>query len=191
MNAAIVSICNAEPVEAPWYVVLVATQQDLQTVWRFHALGLELYVPLLRRRVKTGRVHNGVKLTRIIARPMFPGYGFLRQTDPMRVPDISAVRGVYDYYRDPIDKKHRLLPHAAVMVVRNKERDEHSSWLATSMRGRRYVPFKRGDRVKLDVEGSAYAGLIGQIERIDSKRRIEILFGNLVHKVPADMVVLA
>jgi len=191
LNAMITELNDPQPIELPWYVVLTAPQQDIPTVWRMHREGLEMYVPLLRKRVKTGRVHNGVKLTRVIARPMFPGYGFLRQTDPLRVPDISGIRGVRDYYRDPSDSKLRLLSHAAVMAVRDKERDEHTSWLASARRGRRYVPFKRGDAVRIDAEGSVYAGLIGQIDKIDSSGRIKILFGNLVHKVPADMVVMA
>jgi hypothetical protein len=39
-----------------WYVVLVEPQQEVTTVWRLHEQGRELYVPIIRRRVKTGRV---------------------------------------------------------------------------------------------------------------------------------------
>jgi hypothetical protein len=66
-------------VQSPWFVMLTEPQQDLTTVCRLHELGLEHYVPLLRRRVKTGRIgRNGQKVTRVIAKPTFPGYSFLR-----------------------------------------------------------------------------------------------------------------
>src|SRR3954470_16530228 len=79
----------------PWFVMLTEPQQDLTTVWRLHELGLELFVPVIRRRVKTGRTgKNGHKVTRVIAKPMFPGYGFLRTVGINDYRTVEDVRGV-------------------------------------------------------------------------------------------------
>ena len=64
---------------SPWFVVVAAAQQEITTVWRLHLLGLEMFVPVIRRRIRTGRVRQA-GITRLVARPMFPSYGFIRQS---------------------------------------------------------------------------------------------------------------
>src|ERR1700738_2990494 len=87
--------------ESSWFVMLTEPQQDLTTVWRLHELGLEMFVPVIRRRVKTGRIgKNGHKVTRVIAKPMFPGYGFLRASGIGDHRAIEDVRGVSGFMRD-------------------------------------------------------------------------------------------
>jgi transcription antitermination factor NusG len=184
--------------EAPWYIVLTQPQQDLTTVWRLHELGLEMFVPVIRKRIPTGRRGaNGHKVTRVIAKPMFQGYGFLRATptsDPdsliWRERDGCGIRGVREFLRgvsgDPIK-----LPHRAVMAVFRKQNQEHQDWLEQANKGRRFVQFKRGDKVKFDEDGGAYAGLIGSVDKVDSRGRLAILFGMIKHWVPADKVVAA
>lgn len=184
--------------EAPWLVVLTEPQQDITTVWRLHELGEEMFVPVVRKRVKTGRINrkNGQKETRIIAKPMFPGYGFLRAT-PANDPDRlvwrersgSGVRGVRELMRD-VKGQPVMLPHGAVMAVFRRQTDEQVDWLKKSG-GRRGSAWKRGDTVRIDEDGGAFAGLIGQIDKVDARGRIEILFGMIRHSMPADMVVAA
>ena len=84
---------------SPWYVVLTNPQQELSCVWRIHLLGLELFVPVIRRRFKTGREHHGHHLTRLVARPMFLSYGFIRKTGLRGLDGILAMRGVRDFLR--------------------------------------------------------------------------------------------
>lgn len=178
----------SEPVESPWFVMLTEPQQDLTTVWRLHELGLEMFVPVIRRRVKTGRVgRNGQKVTRIIAKPMFPGYGFLRVGSALG--SALATRGIRDFMRngtgDPV-----MLPHTAVQAVFRKQMEEQQAWLQATG-GRRGAAWKRGDQVRVDADGGAYAGLIATVDKIDSKGRIEVLLGMIRHTLPADMVVAA
>jgi len=189
---AIQQLNDPQPVptpDAPWFVMLTQPQQDLTTVWRLHELGLELFVPVVRRRVKTGRTgRNGHKVTRVIAKPMFPGYGFLRMT----ADDVDAVkntRGVRDFMRNE-QNKFVTLPHAAVLAVFRKQMEEQQSWLEAN-RSRGGVRWKRGDHVRVDADGGAYAGLIATVDKIDSKGRIQLLFGMIKHTLPADMVVAA
>ena len=60
--------------EAFWFVVLIEPQQEVPTMWRLHEHGRELFVPVIRRRIPTGRKgKNGHRVTRIIPRPMFQG----------------------------------------------------------------------------------------------------------------------
>lgn len=175
--------------EAPWFVMLTQPQQDLTTVWRLHELGLEMFVPVIRRRVKTGSIgKNGHKVTRVIAKPMFPGYGFLRMTEN-DVDSVKATRGVRDFMRNERNQ-FVTLPHAAIVAVFRKQMEEHQSWIQQAG-GRRGIAWKRGDKVRVDQDGGAYAGLIATVDKIDSKGRIEILLGMIRHKLPADMVVAA
>lgn len=195
MMMAVQQLIEPQPVPAPvlaapWYVMLTQPQQDLTTVWRLHELGLEMFVPVVRKRVKTGRIgKNGHKVTRVIAKPMFPGYGFLRTIGITDHRKIADVRGVRDFMRDT-DHKPITLPDIAVQTVFRKQMEEHVEWMQ-NQRTRRGVIWKRGDHVRVDQEGGAYAGLLAVVDKVDSKGRIEILFGMIRHKVPADMVVAA
>jgi transcription antitermination factor NusG len=175
---------------ASWFVIETEPQQDLTTVWRLHELGIELYVPVIRRRVKTGRTgKNGQKMTRVIAKPMFPGYGFLRTigvSDYRKIEDVRGVRGfMLDVAGNPVK-----LPHQAVMAVFQKQIQEHQEWLQTAG-ARRGAKWKKGDRVRVDVDGGVYAGLIATVDKIDTKGRIQVLLGMIRHTLPADMVVAA
>src|SRR4029077_8280943 len=100
---------------SPWFVVLVSPQQEITTVWRLHRLGLELYVPILRRRIRTGRKHHGRAITRIVARAMFPSYGFLR-SGALDTDAILRVYGVRDLLRNERGAAVTL-PHEAVLAV--------------------------------------------------------------------------
>lgn len=181
MNAAFENAC-------PWYVVLTHPQQEITTVWRLHELGLELFTPIFRRRVKTGRVgRNGHHITRAIPRPMFPGYGFVRSFGIDSFDRIKGVRGVRDIMRDERNKPV-FLPHEAVMAVFHKQYEKHIEFIVE--RGGRKPLFKPGDLVKVDDAGP-YSGLIAKVDKIDGRGRIEILLGMIRHSLPADMVVAA
>jgi hypothetical protein len=175
--------------EAPWFVMLTQPQQDLTTVWRLHELGLEMFVPVVRRRVKTGRTgKNGHKVTRTIAKPMFPGYGFLRDIG-LDTDAVRATRGIRDFMRNE-QNKFVTLPHRAVLAVFRKQIEEHQDWLQEAG-ARRGAKWKRGDTVRVDTDGGAYAGLLATVDKIDSRGRIEVLLGMIRHTLPADMVVAA
>jgi transcription antitermination factor NusG len=166
--------------EPGWYVMLTEPQQDLTTVWRLHELGLELFVPVVRKRVKTGRIgKNGHKVTRIIAKPMFPGYGFLRVGSSLT--SALGTRGIRDFMRTatgfPV-----TLPHAAALAVFRKQMEEQYKFLRRSQ-------FKPGDAVQIDRDGGAWSGMVATVDKIDSKGRIEVLLGMIRHTLPADMVV--
>ena len=57
--------------------------------------------------------------------------------------------------------------------------------------GDRGSAWKRGDTVRVDVDGGAYAGLVATVDKIDSRGRIEVLLGMIRHTLPADIVVAA
>lgn len=185
-------------IEAPWLVVLTEPQQDIAAVWRLHELGEELFVPVVRKRVKTGRINSksGHKETRVVAKPMFPGYGFLRAasaSDPDRLVwrerSGTGVRGVRELMRD-VKGRPVTLPHGAVMAVFRKQGEEQAEWLKKAG-GRQGANWKRGDTVRIDSDGGAFAGLVGKIDKVNARGRIEILFGMIRHSLPADIVVAA
>ncbi len=180
----------ATEAEPWWFVVQTLAQQDLTTVWRLHELGLELYVPVIRKRVKTGRIgKNGHKVTRVIPKPMFPGYGFLRTTGVGDHRTIEEVRGVSGFMRDIAGNPVKL-PHIAVMSVYRKQMEEHHSFLQQA-RKRRGSIWKPGDKVRIDKDGGAYADRLATVDKIDSKGRIEVLLGLIRHVLPDHMVVAA
>lgn len=189
------SVGPSEPLpidEDFWYVVLCEPQQEVSTVWRLHEMGKELYIPIIRRRVKTGRTgRNGQKVTRILPRPMFPGYGLMRRTGITNINDLLAVRGVREVLRDqgtPI-----VLPHEAVLAIFRKQSQKHQDFVQENVSWRRRPKFKPGASVRVAAEGNVYEGLLASIEKDDGKGRIEILLGmaKIRHTLPADMVVAA
>lgn len=190
MMMAVKELINPEPIappmtDPPWYVMLTEPQQDLTTVWRLHELGLEMFVPVIRRRVKTGRIgKNGHKVTRVIPKPMFPGYGFLREGSPLM--KVLATRGIRDFMRNEQGEPVRL-PHSAVMSVFRKQIEEQQSWMQQT--GGRRIVWRPGDQVRIDPEGGAYAGLLATVDKIDSRGRIEVLLGMIRHTIPAEMAV--
>jgi transcription antitermination factor NusG len=169
----------------PWYVLIIGPQQEITTVWRIHLLGLEMFTPVIRRRVKTGRVHKGRHITRLVARPMFPSYGFIRQSGALDTEAILRVYGVRDFLRNERGAAVTL-PHEAVLAIRGKQDEIQDEFLA----GRRSNPFKPGDKVKVD-DGGIYTGLVAPVDRVRGHDRVEILFGMIRHSLPADMVVAA
>ena len=175
--------------ESDWYVVLTEPQQAIQAVYRLHELELELFVPIIRKRVPTGRRgRNGQKVTRIMPRPMFPGYGFVRQRGIADLNTLLDVRGVRDVLR--IQGKPAFLPDQAVMAIFKKQIQQQQEWIAEAKSPRR-IAFKQGDRVRVDDDGGAYAGMVATVDKVDGKGRIEVLFGMIRHKLPAEMVVAA
>jgi transcription antitermination factor NusG len=177
-----------------WYVVLVEPNQELMTVWRLHEQGKELYIPSIRRRVKTGRTgKNGTKVTRVIPKPMFPGYGLIRCAG-IKDKDINKllkVRGVRQVLRD--QGKPIVLPHEAVLAIFRKESQERHEFVALHAKGKKRAPFKGGDTVRVEAPGNVYDGLLATIEKDDGKDRIKVFLGmaKMRHELPADMVVAA
>lgn len=167
---------------SPWYVVLTEPQQEVPSVWRCHLLGLELFSPVLRRRVRTGRVHNRHAITRLVVRPMFPGYGFIRQAEALNLAKILALRGVRDFLRNERDGLVTL-PHAAVWAIYAKQQEMHEEFL-TRERPQHFAP---GDLVRV-ADGGVYSGLIAAVDKINRRGRIEVLFGMIRHSLPAEMV---
>lgn len=172
--------------ESPWYIVLTEPQQEITTVWRMHELGLELYTPIVREKRSTQKKDiHGRKIIVMRPKPMFPGYGFVRQRGINDLNAVRAVRGVRDFMRErgrPV-----LLPHEAVMAVFAKQHSEHQEFMR--WKGGRVSPWKHGDMVRID-EG-VYSGLVAKIDKIDSKGRLQVLLGMIRHTLPGDMVVAA
>jgi transcription antitermination factor NusG len=178
-----------------WFIILTEPQQEILTVWRLHELGLELFAPVVRRRIKTGRIgKNRQPVTRVIAKPMFPGYGFIRESGVDIDALCESVRGIRGYvklrqagYAEPVAAR---LPNVAIQAVFKKQMQQQHEWMGTGS-GKRQSVWKSGDMVRVDTDGGAYAGLVATVDKIDTKGRIELLFGMIRHTLPADMVVAA
>jgi transcription antitermination factor NusG len=172
---------------SPWYVVLTAAQQEVTTVWRLHQLGLEMFTPVLRRRIRTGRVHKGRAITRLVIRPMFPSYGFVRQSEGCDVNAILGVRGVRDLLRNERGEI-ATLPHQAILAIHATQQRELEEFTASHRRGKRFATnLKPGQRVRVD-DGGVYSGMVAEVDRIDARGRVEVLFGMIRHTLPIDMV---
>jgi transcription antitermination factor NusG len=173
-----------------WFVVLIEAQQEVGTIWRLHEHKRELFVPMIRRRVKTGRTgKNGQKVTRIIPRPMFPGYGLIRRSGITDINDLLAVRGVRELLRD--GGKPIVLAHNAVLAIFRKQSEKHLEFTQQSVRRRNQSSFKVGQSVRVAAEGNVYDGMLAKVDKVDGKGRVEILLGMIRHTLPADMVAAA
>jgi transcription antitermination factor NusG len=179
--------------EDSWYVVLVEPNQELTTVWRLHEQGKELYIPSIRKRIKTGRAgKNGHKVTRVIPKPMFPGYGLMRMTGIESYEDLKKVRGLRDLLRDE-NGKPIVLPHDAVLAILRKETQGRMEFIEENPHGRKRTAFKRGESVRVEAPGNVYDGILATIEKDDGRDRIKVFLGmaKIVHTLSADMVVAA
>lgn len=179
----------AQETTSDWYIVLTEPQQEITTVWRMHELGLELFTPIVRERRPTRhRNQHGQKICVLKPKPMFPGYGFVRQAGIADLNAVLKVRGVRDVLR--WQGKPVLLPHAAVMAVHAKQQAEHQQFMRE--KGGRVSKWKVGARVRVD-EGNVYAGMVAEIEKLKGVDRIVVLLGmaKIRHELPADMVVAA
>ncbi len=173
-----------------WYVVLTEPMQAITAVWRLHELGVELFVPIVRRRVPSGRRNRaGQKLLRVAPRPMFPGYGFVRVAQCPDIGLVTDIRGVRDVVRFRADREPITLPDEAIQAVFEEQHARHVEFVFEKKRKR--SPFKRGDAVRVNDAKSPYAGMIANIDRIDGNGRLQVLFGMIRHSLPADMVVAA
>lgn len=193
-----VNFASAEPAperipvdEDFWYIVLVEPNQEFSTVWRLHEQGKELYVPMIRRRIPTGRTgKNGHKLTRIRPRPMFPGYGLVRRTGISDLNKLLDVRGVREVLRDKGEPV--TICHEAVLAIWRKQSDKHNEFHQEYVRRNR-PKFKPQDSVRVSAEGNVYDGLLATVEKDDGKGRIAVLLGmaKIRHTLPAEIVVAA
>lgn len=194
MNAAISpdTLDNAIPVETDfWYIVLTEPGREFTAIYRLHEQGRELFVPMIRRRIPTGRTgKNGHKITRIRPRPMFPGYGFIRQAGITDVNEVLDVRGVRQLLRD--QGRPVTLPQAAIQTIFKMQSQIHYEF-CQEPRSRRKTPWKPGDKVRVQAEGSLYDGYFGEVQKLKGADRVELLLGaaRLKFDLSADMVVAA
>jgi transcription antitermination factor NusG len=191
LSAASVTTDHPPIDEDDWLVVLLEPQQEIPTTYRIHEDSKELFVPIIRRRVPTGRTgKNGHKKTRIIPKPMFPGYGLIRYSaygDDIN--KLLAVRGVRQVMRDqgaPV-----VLCHEAVLAIFRKQSQKHHEFARASV-GRR-AAFKQNTKVRIEAEGNVYDGQLATIEKDSGGSRIKVFLGmaKIRHTLPAEMVVAA
>lgn len=187
--------------EDDWLVVLLEPQQEIPTTYRIHEDSRELFVPIIRRRVKTGRTgRNGQKVTRIIPKPMFPGYGLIRaKAYGKNINHLLAVRGVRDVLRDKSQTETGewlgrpiTIPHEAVLAIFRKQSQKHHEF-HQEFSWRKRPRFKPSDKVRIEAEGNVYDGQLATIEKDDGGARIKVLLGmaRISHSLPAEMVVSA
>lgn len=171
-----------------WHIVLIEPQQEVTTVWRLHELGMEMYSPIVRRKVRTNRrTASGQREMRVAPRPMFPGYSFLSTA---ATPDLNIVRrvnGVRDFLN--VEGKPAVLPQAAIDAIRAKEFDQHQKYMEEISPRRKRPHLKRGQSVR--IENGPFADFVRTIEQVDSLGRIMVLHGMVKHWMEADQVVLA
>lgn len=189
--------------EDDWLVVLLEPQQEIPTTYRIHEDDhKELFVPIIRRRIKTGRIgRNGQKVTRIIPKPMFPGYGLIRVSAyGDNINHLLSVQGVREVLRDKSkrigkdDLGHPItIPHEAVLAIFRKQMQKHQEFNQENVSRRHRPRFKPGATVRVAAEGNVYDGLLANIEKDSGNGRVEVLLGlaKIRHTLPTHMVVAA
>lgn len=177
-----------------WYVLLTEPMREQIAVARMHEIGLELYVPIVRKRVPMrGRNAAGHRLMRTVPRMMFPGYAFtLAGPAAGRLEDLCdrerGIRGIAGYLsRATIDgKKAITLPMSAVEAIWRKQTDQHHQWRKDLKQPNGLHNFKPGDQVQ--AEDGPFFGMLGQIQNLQKQGRVEVLFDMLKVSIPADQL---
>jgi transcriptional antiterminator RfaH len=131
--------------------------------------GLTVYCPRYQKWISSARQKQ------LVARPLFPGYLFVRQSENAsflgilrRSPGISNVIGVNNSFS--------LLPDAVIVSLKNRETE--AGYIEIDQN-----KFKKGDKIKLIDD--RFADLEGVFEEQDDLRRSVILIKMLgkAHKI--------
>ena len=155
-----------------WYILLTHSQQEGIAHAGLIGRGFRAYAPTFCKNVcfrKATATSKGSQHK--VARPLFPGYGFIelvKGEEPWE--RVRGVPGVRNFLN--IEGRPASLPAEAVMAIRAKEELEEQKF-ASAKAGKRYFPYKAGDKVVILKE--PFAELLGEVEKLDDKGRITIL----------------
>jgi|SRR6478752_9314008 hypothetical protein len=100
------------------------------------------------------------------------------------VNSFSAAVSSVQRFSDLSEGAWQAVKYSVGRTLFRKQMQAHYEFLRQSR-------WKRGDAVRIDADGGAYAGLVATVDKIDSRGRIEVLLGMIRHTLPADIVVAA
>lgn len=172
--------------KSTWYVLQTRPAHEDKAALSLVVRGYDPYAPVVYRRVPTGRRDaKGRKLTREIARPMFPGYIFVQfENGAEKFADLRVVPGVTGYLKDEAGEP-QALPEAALDIIAVTETEEFGRYVDEEERARRAAlrkskrrrgpaEFKSGDQVRV-IRGE-WKDWIMNVAKADDLGRVVLLF---------------
>lgn len=164
---------------ARWHLVAFELRQEGFGRDNLVRDGFVVYVPSIEETVRHAR------RTHRVARPLFPGYGFV-QFDDMTTPDwgrIFRTRGIVGLVR--IAGALAALSDAQYDSLRALE---DADGLIRPKRALA-AQFRTGERVR--VTDGAWAGMVGEVLTMKGPERVRLLLGALKTDIAAARVALA
>lgn len=169
-----------------WYVLQTRPAHEDKAARGLVARGFDPYAPVVYRRVPTGRRDDkGRKLTREIARPMFPGYIFVQfDAGDEKFAEVRIVPGITGYLKDEAGEP-QAVPDVTMDLIAVSETEEFGRYLDEEERARRAAlraskrkrappEFKTGDDVRV-VRGE-WKDWIMKVSKADDLGRVVLLF---------------
>lgn len=142
------------------HVLIVDPIREQRTVERLAASGYDAYAPRIWKRVRSrGRLVD-------TARPMFPGYAFIRA--PVPFANVEAVIGVWRFLR--VDQDVCGISDAAVSAIRDREDQLERMFMA---RKGPVGEFEPGQQVLVRV--GRFADMLAKVHRLDERGRVHVL----------------
>lgn len=162
-----------------WHIALTIPQSDNFAAKSLSHRGYHVYRPIFPKPIRHFR--NGPNKTRIVIRPLFPGYVFV--SDPNHqgwgrldkcpglrpVDNLLKAPGPIGSHNEPTEFRYIIVPDHVMTRIRAKEQElcTQKLTLATSH------GFKIGQQVR--IEEGPFTGFLAQIEALDDHERIGLL----------------
>ena len=159
---------------AGWFVVATRPAREMVADHWLRAAGVEVYVPLLKRRLHGARLVGARRVRcrgpgQIVLRPLFPRYLFARG----QVATIVRTLGVDRVLTDRASGEAQLLPDAVLAAIR--EAVDRGEFDEIGLRRRR-SDIKPGDTVR------TASGIVGELIALDEHNRATVLLEILAHR---------
>jgi transcriptional antiterminator RfaH len=144
--------------EDNWYAIYTKPCREAVAAMNIGRLGLEVLLP----QIKQEKVVWGV--TRVVTKPMFPGYLFARFCPATYLHLIQYARGV----KQVVSSGRQLLPVTEEIISAIRSRIDQEGYVRLD------EPLNQGDKVV--VQEGPLRGLRGLFEReLDDRQRVVIL----------------
>lgn len=145
---------------ADWHILTIEPRREFTVAASLAGSGVTIYLPTYQVRVGAGR------LTRLIDRPLFPGYLFARMASGASWRAVHSAAGYSGYLR--CGEYPATLSEAAIVLVRKVEEEMAAKAKVRESR------FQRGDEVVIDEDKNPWMGLHGIVEKLDKTDRVII-----------------
>jgi transcriptional antiterminator RfaH len=158
--------------EIGWYIALTEPSRETKALSGIERNGFVCNLPTFIKSIWAGRSKR-----RLVTRPLFPGYLFVRFDQGYErwdiVRDVSGVRGFLS-----VNGRPARIPQLAIDTINIKVAE-------MKLPPKQRSAYREGQSVRI-MEGP-FAALVGPIERLSNRGRVDVLIDLFGGKVPVEV----